>query len=146
MSECASKGSEKIQIRMKSNSTIFKTIQDCWTKKLNNDYTELPSTKKLTTLVRFSALWHLQADTSQVVKRYQQLGIDGLQEHSRQLHSSPNAKINNTEETLTFSLRKERSLDARRIQNELNRENGLSLSLATIHKVLTNNNVKPISE
>jgi len=77
-------------------------------------------------------------------KRYQQLGIGGLPEHSRRPHSSPNAKVNNAEETLIISLRKEKNLVARRIQNELNHENGLSLSLATIHKVLTKNKVKPI--
>ena len=63
--------------------------------------------------------------------------IDGLQEQSRRPYNSPNAKVNDTEEALILSLRKERNLGARRIQNELNRENGLSLSLATIHKVLT---------
>ena len=77
-------------------------------------------------------------------KRYQESGIDGLKEQSRRPHSSPNAKVNDHKEKLILSLRKQRNLGARRIQNELDREHNLSLSLATIHKVLTRNNVKPI--
>lgn len=69
---------------------------------------------------------------------------EGLQEHSRRPHRSPNTEGNDSEEALILSLMKERNLGARRIQNELNHENCLSLSLATIHKVLTKNNVKPI--
>jgi len=41
-------------------------------------------------------------------------------------------------------MRNKRNLGARRIQNELFREHELSLSLDTIHKVLTKHNVKPI--
>lgn len=41
-------------------------------------------------------------------------------------------------------LSKETNLGARRIQNELKRQQRLSLSLATIHKVITRNNVHPL--
>ena len=76
---------------------------------------------------------------SQVVK-----SLEGLQEVFRHPHSSPNTKINTQIEEWILDLRKERKLGARRIQNELLREHNFQLSLASIHKVLTNNEVKPI--
>ena len=77
-------------------------------------------------------------------KRYKEKGLDGLQDVSRRPHSSPNTKIDNRIEDLILKLRKDRKLGARRIQNELLREHNFQLSLASIHKVLTKHEVKPI--
>ena len=77
-------------------------------------------------------------------KRYTEKGLDGLQDVSRRPHSSPNTKIDNQIEDWILKLRKDRKLGARRIQNELLREHNFQLSLASIHKVLTKHEVKPI--
>ena len=69
--------------------------------------------------------------------RYQEMGLQGLVSQSRKPHHSPTAKIGKDEEKIILELRKGRNLGARRIQNELKRHHDLSLSLATIHKVLT---------
>jgi transposase InsO family protein len=60
--------------------------------------------------------------------------------------SSPNKKINKEISNLIKDLRENRNLGARRIQSELLRLNDLSLSLATIHKVLITLNAKPIKK
>jgi len=78
------------------------------------------------------------------LNRYKENGLDGLKDVSKRPHTSPNAKINLQIEEWILSLRKERKLGARRIQNELLREHSVQLSLASIHKVLTRHNVKPI--
>lgn len=77
-------------------------------------------------------------------RRYKSLGIDGLQSQSRRLHHSPNSKIGKKEEQLILKLRRSRNLGARRLQSELKRLHGLSLAVATIHKVLSTNQVKPV--
>jgi|TARA_B100000953_G_C18018130_1_gene419871 transposase InsO family protein len=77
-------------------------------------------------------------------KRYKEKGLDGLQDVSRRPHNSPNTKIDNRIEEWNLSLRKDRKLGARRIQNELLREHNFNLSLASIHKVLTKHEVKPV--
>ena len=77
-------------------------------------------------------------------KRYKEKGLDGLQDVSRRPHNSPNTKIDNRIEEWILSLRKDRKLGARRIQNELLREHNFNLSLASIHKVLTKHEVKPV--
>lgn len=77
------------------------------------------------------------------LKRYKELGLEGLQESSRRPHNSPNAKVDSEVEAWIMVFRK-RNLGARRIQNELLRNHNFSLSLATIHKVLVNNDIKPI--
>ncbi|TNF92529.1 MAG: IS481 family transposase [Gammaproteobacteria bacterium] len=77
-------------------------------------------------------------------RRYQANGIAGLQSLSRCPHNSPNQKVTDSEEQLILAFRKTRNLGARRIQSELKRLHETSLSLATIHKVLTKHNVKPI--
>jgi len=77
-------------------------------------------------------------------KWYKEKGRDGLQDVSRRPHSSPNTKINNRIEESILKLRKDRKLGARRIQNELLRKHNFQLSLASIHKVLTKHEVKPI--
>ena len=63
---------------------------------------------------------------------------------SRKPHSSPQLKIEGSTEALLLQLRKERKLGARRMQHELKRLHGISLSLATIHKTLCRNNAKPL--
>ena len=77
------------------------------------------------------------------LKRYEQLGLDGLKEVSRRPHTSPNTKVTNKSEAWIMALRK-RNFGARRIQNELLRTHSCSLSLGTIHKVLSRNDAKPI--
>lgn len=74
-------------------------------------------------------------------RRYLEQGVDGLQDRSRKPHNSPNIKITSQHEEIILDLRNKRKLGARRIQNELLRHHQLTFSLATIHKVLTRNNV-----
>jgi transposase InsO family protein len=78
------------------------------------------------------------------VTRFRERGIDGLKEASRRPKHSPVRKIFDQEENRILQLRTERKLGARRIQNELKRLYNLNLSLATIHKVLKRNTVKPL--
>lgn len=77
-------------------------------------------------------------------KRYQAQGIDGLQSQSKRPHSSPNTKIDEKLESLILERRRSRNLGARRLQTELIRLHNTSLSLASIHKVLTKHQVKAI--
>ena len=77
------------------------------------------------------------------LKRYADSGIEGLKDLSKRPHSSPNSKVTPEIESWILELRN-RKFGARRIQNELLRQKSFSLSLATIHKVLKNNNVKPL--
>ena len=78
------------------------------------------------------------------LKRFEESGIDGLASQSRRPHKSPNTKNFTEEEQRLLCLRQENNLGARRIQNELKRQYQLSLSLATIHKILKKHNVKPL--
>lgn len=68
-------------------------------------------------------------------KRYQENGLEGLQEESRRPRNSPNRKVFEKQEQLITKPR-ERKLGHRRIQNELIRLHALSFSTATIHKTL----------
>ncbi len=77
-------------------------------------------------------------------RRYKELGIDGLKDKSKKPNYSPNLKITKELEALILGFRSKRKLGARRIQNELKRLHGISLSLAAIHKVLHRNKVKPL--
>lgn len=79
-------------------------------------------------------------------RRYMQYGANGLIEQSRKPHSSPNKKINTDYIKAVLNLRQERNLGARRIQSELIRLFNSSLSLGTIHKILTNENVGVIKK
>lgn len=67
--------------------------------------------------------------------RYQERGLEGLQDQSRRPKLSPNKKVNLVHEQLIDGLRR-RKLGHRRIQNELKRLHDISLSTSTIHKVL----------
>lgn len=75
-------------------------------------------------------------------QRYKKYGVDGLSDLSRRPHNSPNIKVTDELEKLILDLRNTRRLGARRIQNELLRHQEISLSLSTIHRVLTRNKVK----
>ena len=77
-------------------------------------------------------------------QRYQQDGVDGLVSQSRRPKSSPSTKVSETEEQLILSLRRSRNLGARRIQSELGPLHEFSRGIATIHKILTRNKVKPV--
>ena len=79
-------------------------------------------------------------------RRFKELGLDGLQDKSKRPRNSPNLKITPDIEAVILDIRKKRKLGARRIQNELKRLHSisLSLSLASIHKVLSRNEVKPL--
>lgn len=79
-------------------------------------------------------------------RRYLANGIDGLESHSKRPNSSPNIKVTSEIENLILTLRASRNLGARRIQSELLRLHGISLSLATIHKTLKKHQVKPIKK
>ncbi len=76
-------------------------------------------------------------------RRYASVGIDGLIDQCRRPHSSPTTKIGKQEEKWILSLRTIRKLGARRIKNELFRQHHCTLALASIHKVLVRNDVKP---
>jgi len=78
--------------------------------------------------------------------RYAAEGIEGLRDQSRRPKNSPNTKIGKQEEQWILNLRLKRKLGARRIQNELFRHHECSLSLASIHKVLVRNDVKPFKK
>jgi transposase len=77
-------------------------------------------------------------------RRFKEHGLEGLRSRSRRPHKSPRQKVSPENEKLILELRRQRKLGARRIQNELLRNHELSLSLATIHKVLSRHNVKPL--
>jgi transposase InsO family protein len=79
-------------------------------------------------------------------KRYQSDGIDGLKNHSKRPHNSPNQKISASVEELILDLRKDRNLGARRLQSELFRLHDISLSIASVHKVLSKHNVPPVKK
>jgi transposase InsO family protein len=77
------------------------------------------------------------------LKRYNNLGEDGLIEQSRKPHRSPNSKQRDQLTSLVHDLRS-KNLGARRIQSELFRQNEIAISLATIHKILNKLMVKPL--
>ncbi len=77
-------------------------------------------------------------------QRYQKDGLAGLASLSKRPHNSPMTKITQELECLILDIRSQRNLGARRIQSELIRLHDISLSMASIHKVLTRNEVKPI--
>ena len=76
--------------------------------------------------------------------RYKEFGNDGLVSQSRRPHSSPALRITDEVEAQIISIRKEKNLGARRIQNELERLYDFHLSIASIHKVLKRRNVPPL--
>ena len=77
-------------------------------------------------------------------RRYLAQGIAGLESHSRRPKHSPSTKTGAGEVALILELRSLRNLGARRIQSELKRLHAISLAVATIHKVICQNKVKPV--
>jgi len=69
-------------------------------------------------------------------QRYEQQGLEGLQDQSRRPQNCPPLKVLEQHRQWIVSLR-QRRLGPRRIQSELIRLHRFSLSTATIHKVLT---------
>lgn len=92
---------------------------------------------------RVLALWHLQADASQVAAPLPGGGEEGLRSQSRRPLTSPNRKVSDVDRATILRLRAEHK-GARRIQNELRLHEQRALSLATIHKVLCEASVKPL--
>lgn len=77
-------------------------------------------------------------------KRFQDKGIAGLTDKSKRPNHSPNKKRTPDLEQRILELRSTRNIGARRIQSELLWEDDIQLSLATIHKALTNASVEPL--
>jgi transposase InsO family protein len=68
--------------------------------------------------------------------RFKQQGIPGLQGYSQRPQHSPHRKMTSREVEHIQELRTTKKLGARRLQNEISREQGIKLSLASIHNVL----------
>ena len=64
----------------------------------------------------------------------------------RDFRLTPNRKITDALCALVFALREKRNLGARRIQSELKRLHDTGVSLATIHKILINQNTQLIKK
>lgn len=73
------------------------------------------------------------------IKRYKELGIDGLNEHSRRPHKI-HTQITLEDEQRVLDLRDNRKLGHRSIANEMKRLYDRTLSTATIYKLLIRNN------
>lgn len=80
------------------------------------------------------------------VRRYQEIGLEGLVDQSRRLKTCEPKKVLAQQKQWILELRRTRKLGARRLQNELARLHDLSLSTATIHKVLKEAQVKPLKK
>jgi transposase InsO family protein len=78
------------------------------------------------------------------LRRYEELGEEGLASQSRRPRHSPAQKVFEEEEGWILALRRERKLGARRMQHELRREYQCHLSLETIHKVLFRHPTPPV--
>lgn len=78
------------------------------------------------------------------LRRYQKSGLEGLKSQNRRPLRSPAKKIFPEQEQWILDLRRSRNWGARCIQNELKRIYEFNLSLASIHKILTKNAVKPL--
>lgn len=78
------------------------------------------------------------------LNRYNQFGTEGLKSRSRRPHTSPGRKVLVQQEQWILDLRHNRNLGVRRIQNELKHLHGCSLSLSTVHRVLTKHRVAPL--
>ena len=75
---------------------------------------------------------------------YQTEGTEGLRSRSRRPKTSRTRKVFEKDVNRILTLRSKRKLGARRIQSELLRQHEFRLNLATIHKVLVKNQVKPL--
>lgn len=72
--------------------------------------------------------------------------MEDLNSQSKRPHHCPNTKLTEDIETLILDLRKTRNLGIRRLQSELLRNYDVSLSLATIHNVLSKHQVTPVKK
>ena len=79
-------------------------------------------------------------------RRYQEQGIEGLNNQSKRPKHIPSKKVLEQQENWILELRRERKLGVRRIQSELERHHNYSLSLSTIQKVLQKHQVKPLQK
>ncbi|MCS6289818.1 MAG: helix-turn-helix domain containing protein [Nitrospira sp.] len=79
------------------------------------------------------------------IRRFHEAGEAGLLSHSRRPVRSPNRRVFEKERRLILSLRTERKLGARRIQNELRCHHDLRLSLDSIHKTLVSSQDAPLA-
>lgn len=79
-------------------------------------------------------------------KRYQENGVEGLNNQSKRPHHSPNTKLTEDIEIFILESRKTRNLGVRRLQSELLRNYDISLSIAAIHKVLSKHQVTPVKK
>jgi transposase InsO family protein len=79
------------------------------------------------------------------IRRFEKLGIAGLQSQSKRPNSSPAKKVSQLEEQWILDLRKRR-LGTRRLQTELERLHNCSLSRPTILKVLRRHNLPPLKK
>jgi DNA-binding GntR family transcriptional regulator len=70
------------------------------------------------------------------LRRYEELGPDGLHEENRRPLHSPNRKVFAREEALILDLRRTRKLGVQKLRQELRDEHGVDLSSDTILKVL----------
>ena len=73
------------------------------------------------------------------VKRFKESGIDGLSELSRRPHKI-HYRITKEDEQRILELRTNRNLGHRSIASEMKRLYGVSISTATVHKILKKNN------
>ena len=96
--------------------------------------------------VGLSSLWDFPPNVKEMDTRYQALGLAGLVDQSRRPKTCAPKKVFEQQKQWILALRQTRKLGARRLQNELQRLHGLSLSTATIHKVLKAAGVKPLSK
>ncbi len=78
------------------------------------------------------------------LRRYEQFGTDGLKSQSRRPKHSPGRKALAQQEQWILDLPRDRNLGVRRIQNELKHLYECSLSLSTIHRVLTEHQGEPL--
>jgi len=74
------------------------------------------------------------------LKRYQEFGVEGLQDKSKRPHSSPTRKVSPKIENQILELRRTRKLGAKRLSSELLRLHDVSLSPPTVQKILNRNN------
>lgn len=79
------------------------------------------------------------------LKRYKEQGLEGLLDQDKTPHRSPLTKVDKRVEEILLSYREKRKLGARHIQVEMQRNDQIKLSLATIHKVLKRNSCAPVS-
>ncbi len=73
------------------------------------------------------------------IRRYDALGLEGLNDQSRRPRSSPQTKVTEKMVDLILDMRKNRKLGCKRISNELLRLHEISLSPPTVQKILNRN-------